>query len=696
MFDKVLIANRGEIACRIIRTLDEMGIASVAVYSDADRDAKHVRDADEAVHLGPTNARESYLNIDKVVAAAKETGAQAIHPGYGFLAENAAFAQACADAGIVFIGPSASAIETMGDKISAKNTVSGAGVPVVPGRSDPGMTDDDLVAAAIEVGFPVLIKPSAGGGGKGMYVVEDESGLRSSIESARREAASSFGDDTLFLERYVNDPRHIEVQVLADNHGNTIHLGERECSLQRRHQKIIEEAPSPLLDEATRARIGQAAVDTAASVDYSGAGTVEFIVSADKPDEFFFMEMNTRLQVEHPVTEMVTGVDLVEQQLRVAAGEELALTQDDIELIGHAIEARVYAENPDRDFLPTGGTVLELDEADEWVDGTQFEVSVISDEGEFVENVTTANAPEGSVRVDTSLVDGLDVATTYDPMIAKVIVWGEDRHEALHRVDDVLARYVLFGVVTNVNFLRALLSHPAVQRGELDTGLVGRELDKLVAQPVPVALLAAYAARQLMANVENAKPSGDPWTSVSGWRASRERPWQRGQVRASNGEMIAIEFRPESDWGGWDPFGFELRVDDQSHQIAVEYYDDDNLDLEVDGAELATSVRLLTAGDTTWLHDLDGTVALQVVEPEAQLGGAAASGEVRSPMPGTVIAVRTEPGAEVAEGDPLIVVEAMKMEHVLTAPVAGTVGDFDAAVGTQVAVDELLMTVEEA
>ncbi|GAB3308446.1 ATP-grasp domain-containing protein [Epidermidibacterium keratini] len=697
MFDKVLIANRGEIACRIIRTLDELGIESVAVYSDADRDAKHVGMATEAVHLGPTNARESYLNIDKVIAAAKDTGAQAIHPGYGFLAENAAFAQACADAGIVFIGPSASAIETMGDKISAKNTVSAAGVPVVPGKSEPGMTDDDLVAAAQDVGFPVLIKPSAGGGGKGMYVVEDEKSLRSSVESARREAASSFGDDTLFIERYVNDPRHIEVQVLADNHGNTIHLGERECSLQRRHQKIIEEAPSPLLDEQTRARIGQAAVDTAASVDYSGAGTVEFIVSADRPDEFFFMEMNTRLQVEHPVTEMVTGVDLVEQQLRVASGEKLSLTQDDIKLTGHAIEARVYAENPDRDFLPTGGKVLELDEATDWVEGTEFDVAVLTEDGELVERLLTPNAPDGSVRVDTSLLDGLDVATTYDPMISKVIVHGDDRGDALRRLDDVLADYVVFGVVTNVNFLRALINHPAVQSGDLDTGLVGRELDNLVKQPVPLEIMAAFAARQLVPADASALPTADPWTDISGWRASRERPWQRRQVRGPDGSAIVIDFRPEADWGGWEPFGFEMRIGEQAHDVVVESYADGaDVDLTVDGADLATTVLMLPSEDSLWIHDPDGTYAFQNVEPEAQLGGAAASGEVRSPMPGTVIAVRTEPGAEVAEGDPLVVVEAMKMEHVLTAPIAGVVGDFEAAVGAQVAVDELLMTVEEA
>src|SRR6201993_2536218 len=403
MFDTVLVANRGEIAVRVIRTLRRLGIRSVAVYSDADADARHVLEADEAVRLGPAPARESYLDIDKVVDAAARTGSQAIHPGYGFLSENADFAAACERAGVVFLGPPARAIRVMGDKITAKNAVAAFDVTVVPGVAKPGLTDDELVAAAEQIGFPVLIKPSAGGGGKGMRLVEEPARLREALVSARREAASSFGDDTLFLERFVLRPRHIEVQVLADAHANVVHLGERECSLQRRHQKVIEEAPSALLDAETRARIGTAACNTARSVDYVGAGTVEFIVSADHPDEFFFMEMNTRLQVEHPVTEEVTGLDLVEWQLRVAAGEKLAFAQDDIELRGHAIEARVYAEDPARGFLPTGGGV-----------------SGVFD-------------PRGAgVRVDSGLSAGMVVGSDYDPMLAKVIAHGPDRAAALH------------------------------------------------------------------------------------------------------------------------------------------------------------------------------------------------------------------------------------------------------------------------
>src|SRR6476660_376377 len=401
-FDTVLVANRGEIAVRVIRTLREMGIRSVAVFSDADAGARHVAEADVAVNIGPAAARESYLNIDAVVAAARRTGAEAVHPGYGFLSENAQFAAALTTAGIVFIGPPVGAIQTMGDKIAAKAAVSAFGVPVVPGISRPGLTDDDLIAGAAEVGHPVLVKPSAGGGGKGMRVVHEPSELASALTSARREAGSAFGDDTLFLERFVLNPRHIEVQVLADGYGNVVHLGERECSLQRRHQKVIEEAPSPLLDAATRARIGAAACDTARSVDYAGAGTVEFIVSADRPEEFFFMEMNTRLQVEHPVTELVTGWDLVEWQVRIAAGEKLTIGQSEIALQGHAIEARVYAEDPAHGFLPTGGDVLAVAEPD-----------------------------AAGVRVDSGLSAGMVVGSDYDPMLAKVVAHGTDRPAAL-------------------------------------------------------------------------------------------------------------------------------------------------------------------------------------------------------------------------------------------------------------------------
>ncbi|GAA1513177.1 biotin carboxylase N-terminal domain-containing protein [Agromyces terreus] len=444
-FERVLVANRGEIAVRVIRTLRRLGIRSIAVFSDADADAPHVRLADEAVRVGPAPAAQSYLDPDRLVAAALETGAQAVHPGYGFLSEHAGFAAACRAAGIVFIGPGDEALAVMGDKIRAKRHVAASGVPVVPGVSDPDLDDAALVAAGEQVGFPLLVKPSAGGGGKGMQIARDRAELAEAVPAARRVARTSFGDDTLLLERLIERPRHIEVQVLADAFGAVLHLGERECSLQRRHQKVVEEAPSPLLDEATRERIGRAACDAARSVDYLGAGTVEFLVSDAAPDEFFFIEMNTRLQVEHPVTELVTGIDLVEQQLRIAAGQPLGFGQPDVRLTGHAIEARVYAESPERGFLPSTGEVLA------WA------------------------PPTGDgVRVDAGIRTGQVVTADYDPMLAKIIAYGADRAEALERLDAALAETVVLGVDTNLGFLGRLLAEPDVRSGALDTGLIGR------------------------------------------------------------------------------------------------------------------------------------------------------------------------------------------------------------------------------
>ncbi|HEY4603467.1 MAG TPA: biotin carboxylase N-terminal domain-containing protein, partial [Blastococcus sp.] len=470
MFQTVLVANRGEIAVRVIRTLREMGIRSVAVHSDADAGALHTRLADVAVPIGPAPAAQSYLSIERVLEAALRTGAQAIHPGYGFLSENVEFARACEHAGIVFIGPPVAAIEAMGDKIRAKQTVMAAGVPVVPGRTEPGMSDEQVIDAAVAVGFPVLLKPSAGGGGKGMRVVHAKEELPEAIAGARREAISSFGDDTLLVERYVGNSRHIEVQVLGDAHGNVIHLGERECSLQRRHQKVIEEAPSPLLDTASRASMGRAAVEAARAVGYTGAGTVEFIVDADRPRDFFFLEMNTRLQVEHPVTECVTGLDLVEQQIRVAAGERLPIDQSDVTLDGHAIEARLYAEDPSRGFLPQAGTVLGLVE------------------------------PSGpGIRFDSSLAVGGVVGTDYDPMLAKVIAWAPTRETARARLVGALGHTAVLGVTTNAAFLRSLLSDPDVVTGKLDTGLIERRGDALtVVAPPSSAVFAAAALYELV------------------------------------------------------------------------------------------------------------------------------------------------------------------------------------------------------
>ncbi len=625
MFSTVLIANRGEIACRVIRTLRELGIRSVAVYSDADAGARHVALADTAVRLGPAPAAQSYLDIDAVIGAARATGAEAIHPGYGFLAENTAFAAACEAAGVVFIGPSSDAIRTMGDKIAAKHAVEARGVPTVPGVARAGMTDAEMIATAPDVGYPLLIKPSAGGGGKGMHVVEDAAGLPAALAAARREAAAGFGDDTLFLERYVDNPRHIEVQVLADAHGAVVHLGERECSLQRRHQKVVEEAPSPLLDERTRARIGQAACETARSVDYRGAGTVEFIVAADRPDEFFFMEMNTRLQVEHPVTEEVTGIDLVAAQLRIAAGEALGFAQDDVRLTGHSIEARVYAEDPAAGFLPTGGRVLR------------------------------AQHPAGAgIRVDTALADGIDVSVDYDPMLAKVIATGATREQARRRLVTALGETAVLGFETNIPFLRALLELPAVVAGDLDTGLIARELERLVAAE-PAADLLVHAALLLDDEIPR---SGDPWRRADGWRLGP--PAARRYALEAGGEERTVEL-----------------VGDR---------------VALNGAEVAASVHrigervALRVGDrtVTAVAAVDGDRVLiaadgrshevrRVRADHARDGDALVAPELVSPMPGMVVMTSVADGAVVAAGDAVVVVEAMKMEHVVKAEIAGAV-----------------------
>ncbi|MFD4294194.1 biotin carboxylase N-terminal domain-containing protein [Rhodococcus sp. NPDC058532] len=651
-FRTVLVANRGEIAVRVIRTLRAMGIRSVAVYSDADIDARHVHEADTAVRLGPAQARESYLDIGKVVDAALRTGAQAVHPGYGFLSENAAFAAALEKAGIAFLGPSAHAIEVMGDKITAKNAVAAFDVPVVPGIARPGLTDAELIDAAGEVGYPVLVKPSAGGGGKGMRLVEDPADLPAALASARREAASAFGDDTLFLERFVLRPRHIEVQVLADTHGNVIHLGERECSLQRRHQKVIEEAPSPLLDAATRARIGAAACNTARSVDYAGVGTVEFIVSADRPDEFFFMEMNTRLQVEHPVTEMVTGVDLVEWQVRVAAGEKLTLGQDAVTMTGHAIEARVYAEDPARGFLPTGGTVVDLVE------------------------------PSGpGVRVDSGLRVGTVVGSDYDPMLSKVVVHAADRPTALRGLDRALAETAVLGVVTNVDFARFLLADPDVVAGDLDTGLLDRRVDDyLPPDATDDQVVAAGVYRWL-----TRWPQGpaDPWSVPTGWRVGGAAPTGIRLATATRTEHVRITGRPELA---------AVSLEDGETRSLTASLDGGLLRVVVDGR--SATYRVAANDGHLWLASSSGVVMVrEVAEVNVRTGDAhAGEAELTSPMPGAVIAVGVDSGAAVTAGTTIVVVEAMKMEHALTAPIDGTVEVF-AAAGDQVKVDQLLARV---
>jgi acetyl-CoA/propionyl-CoA carboxylase biotin carboxyl carrier protein len=648
-FDTVLVANRGEIAVRVIRTLKAMGIRSVAVYSEADANARHVAAADVAVAIGPAPARDSYLNIPAVVDAAVRTGAQAVHPGYGFLSENADFAAALASAGVTFIGPPVGAIQTMGDKIAAKGTVSAFGVPVVPGIARPGLTDDELIAAVEQVGYPVLVKPSAGGGGKGMRMVERSADLPAALVSARRESAAAFGDDTLFLERFVLRPRHIEVQVLADAYGNVVHLGERECSLQRRHQKVIEEAPSPLLDAATRARIGAAACDTARSVDYTGAGTVEFIVSADRPDEFFFMEMNTRLQVEHPVTEMVTGWDLVEWQVRIAAGEKLTIGQADIALQGHAIEARIYAEDPAHGFLPTGGDVLGLVEP---------------------------NA--AGVRVDSGLSAGMVVGSDYDPMLAKVVARGADRAAALHTLDRALAGTAVLGVVTNVEFARFLLADPDVTAGRLDTGLLDRRAaDFVAATPGDEQFIAAAALHWLRLHPA---AGADLWEVPSGWRIGADAPVS---IRLRAGE------RTDHVHITGTPYSAEVRIEDSETRSLQADLIGNRLTVTLDG--LRCDYTVATAGSKIWLAGGGATAVLEEVReapvrPDDEHSGDA---ELTSPMPGTVVAVGIEDGADVAAGTVVVTVEAMKMEHALAAPVDGVV-ELLVAVGDQVKVGQPL------
>ncbi|MFI5533355.1 acetyl/propionyl/methylcrotonyl-CoA carboxylase subunit alpha [Kitasatospora sp. NPDC051853] len=742
MFDTVLVANRGEIAVRVIRTLRRLGVRSVAVFSDADADAPHVREADLAVRLGPeghsdSSATETYLRGDLILAAARRTGAQAIHPGYGFLAENPAFARACSEAGVVFIGPPPGAVELMGDKINAKEAVRAAGVPVVPGsvgRGDGAPTDAELTAAAAEIGYPVLLKPSAGGGGKGMRLVRDPADLATELAAARRIARTAFGDDTLLLERWVDRPRHIEVQVLADTHGRTVHLGERECSLQRRHQKLIEEAPSVLLNPETREAMGQAAVRAAEACGYTGAGTVEFIVPGLDPDgpapegvmDFFFMEMNTRLQVEHPVTELAIAVgadtpaparlDLVEWQVRVASGERLTFDQSDISFLGHAIEARICAEDPERDFLPTGGQVLLLED------------------------------PQGEgVRVDSGIQRGTEVGSLYDPMLAKVIAYGPDRATALRRLRAALADTRVLGVTTNAGFLRRLLAHPDVVAGRLDTGLVERTVERtpeLLASsfsaapgssdtgsgtgsdggsdfaadaadgavgsghtdpgvnrsPAEPLFHAAALARQLgLAPAASAEGWTDPFAEASGWRLGGTPAWTAHRLRLPGQDPVTVRLRPAASSAG-APAAWDARLDDGPVRTVRAALAPERLHLTVDGLQttFAHTTDNTTGGAVQWLG-LDGDAwAVHPYDPVADQarGGDAHHGGLTAPMPGTVTVVKTSLGEQVRRGQPLLVLEAMKMEHVITAPHDGTVSELRAGAGTTVAMDELLVVVE--
>ncbi len=642
-FDKLLIANRGEIACRIIRTAKRMGLATVAVYSDADRGAMHVALADTAVLIGPAPAKDSYLRIDAIIDAAHETGAEAVHPGYGFLSENADFAQACADADLVFVGPSAATIRLMGSKSAAKALMEGCGVPVVPGYHGEDQAFATLAAAADRLGYPVLVKASAGGGGRGMRAVATPGELEEAVAGARREAAAAFGDDRLLIEKLIAAPRHIEVQVFGDTHGNVVSLLERECTLQRRHQKVVEEAPSIAVTAERRAQMSAAARAAAQAAGYVGAGTVEFIADAAG---FYFIEMNTRLQVEHPITELITGLDLVEWQLRVAMGEPLPLRQDEITVHGHAIEARIYAEDADKGFLPSTGTI-----------------------GLWRE-------PAGNdIRVDTGFRAGDAVTPYYDALLAKLIVHGADRPQALGRLAEALREFEIAGVTTNLAFLRALVGHPQVARGEIDTGFIERELAALTTpRPTvaPLDLAAACVAVLLREQGEQIPPSAaSPWDRTDGWtiagRRSRRLSFRHGGERCD-----AVL------WYGRDGLSMELR--DAHARLQFVPRDGAVFDLC-----LGDAPERVTAG---WSgRDLDlvtprGRLRLHWIDPfAADLREAALASRIVAPMPGTVTRILAEPGVDVPRGAPLIVLEAMKMEHTLRAPAAGRLKALKCAVG---------------
>jgi 3-methylcrotonyl-CoA carboxylase alpha subunit len=654
VFDRILIANRGEIACRVMRTARRLGIATVAIHSDADRDALHVRMADVALRVGPAPARQSYLDIQAVIAAARASGAQAVHPGYGFLSENAAFAEACAAAGLVFIGPPPAAIRAMGDKSAAKALMEGAGVPVVPGYHGAEQDDAIFAAEAARIGYPVLVKASAGGGGKGMRVVGSAAEMPAALAGARREAAAAFGDPRLLIERYLQRPRHIEIQVFADAHGQCVHLFERDCSLQRRHQKVVEEAPAPGMTAARRAQMGEAAVRAARAVGYVGAGTIEFI--ADQDGSFFFMEMNTRLQVEHPVTEMVTGLDLVEWQLRVAAGAPLPLSQGDIPLRGHAFEARIYAEDPRRDFLPAGGRLA------------AFEAPI----------------QDAHTRLDAGVAAGDSIAIDYDPMIAKLVVWDRDRGAALGRLRAALAATRIAGAVTNLDFLRRVAAHPAFAAGaaEIDTGFIARHRAALVPDPGAVdAATLAFAAVAVLEG-ESAAPADpadpwSPWNARSGWRldgaAPRRLEFAAGEARHVV-EAVALA----------EPGSYRLAIAGDTATIRSHACAAGRVRIAIDGHLREASVARIGPA----LAIDDGVRACRLTSIDPLVAGGAdeeTGGRFAAPMPGKIVAVRCAAGDRVARGQVLMVLEAMKMEHAILAPADGTVEALRYRPGDQVA-----------
>ena len=649
MFKSVLIANRGEIACRIARTAKRLGLRTIAVYSEADSAALHVRLADEAHPIGPAPAADSYLRINALIAAAKQVHAQCIHPGYGFLAENADFAQACIDAGIVFVGPKPAAIRAMGLKNSAKALMEKAGVPVVPGYHGDMQEPKFLKQKAYEIGYPVLIKAVAGGGGKGMRRVDRHADFDTALAAAMREAKAAFGDERVLIEKYVNAPRHIEMQVFADRHGNAIHLNERDCSLQRRHQKVIEEAPAPGMSAQLRARMGEAAVAAAKTAGYEGAGTVEFIADGARglrPDGFWFMEMNTRLQVEHPVTEAVTGLDLVEWQFRIAAGEKLPLKQEQVKLDGHAVEARLYAEDPERGFLPSTGRLIAL------------------------------KFPQGEgLRVDTGVEEGSEVTPFYDPMLAKLIAHGNSRHEALDRLAGALDNTIVVGPRSNAGFLAALCRAAEFRKGDFDTGFIDRNLAALGAVPQGLDRAAAALGTQKLVERESARIAAvferEPDAPAS--------PWDSGDAfQLSGARHLALPILTEGE-----------------SIVAQVAYGPGGALVAIDGIAPASDAVALDAGDAVYVlrHGRQTKVSLRDLSLD-EAGDDAAGGLVRAPMHGKVLALLVEQGARVRRGQRLAIIEAMKMEHTLTAPIDGTVAEIAVAADAQVAEGAKVMVIE--
>ncbi len=661
MFSRILIANRGEIACRIIKTCRRLGIHSIAVYSTADADARHVREADEAVAIGPPEPGASYLQVDRIIEAARQSGADGIHPGYGFLSENPLLADACRSAGIAFIGPPAEVIRAMGSKRRAREIMAGAGIPVVPGYEGEHQDDQSLLDQARHIGFPVILKPSAGGGGKGMRIVRSEQRWAEMLTGARRESRAAFGDDQMIVERYLARPRHVEVQVFADSHGSVVHLFERECSIQRRHQKIIEEAPSPAVDEDIRSRLTSAAVAAARAVGYQNAGTVEFLL--DEDGSFYFMEMNTRLQVEHPVTEAITGVDLVEWQLRIAAGDPLPAGQEEIASHGHAIEARVYAENPFNDFLPSTGRI-----------------------GRFLHPVGALD-----LRVDTGFTDGDAVQIHYDPMIAKIIAWGEDRDQAVDRLRRALARTMITGPTTNLPLLRRVAGHPDFLGAGMDTGYLDRHLgDVLCAGPAAgdVALIAAACALQMDQDdsPESAVDPHSPWDRSDGWRAGGGGARMRFADACGDSRELGL-----AGWGG----RYTALIGDRCLPVTASRLDPDHLDVRIGDDEYQATV--LTDGDECFVGlDFGGFEIRRVpLFPSAADRGEEDLHPV-APMPGRIVAIHVAEGERVERGDPLLVLEGMKMEYTLAAPVGGVVARIYFREGDMVEADTRLVDIDNA